>query len=76
MVTKDAGTIVGLDMMRIINELTADALHVAWTIGQWGAQCPGLRHGRSTFDVSLLTIEDDIFDVSPLQATRILEART
>ena len=27
-------------------------------------------------DVSLLPIEDDIFDVGPLQATRILEART
>uniref|UniRef100_G1NR17 Heat shock protein family A (Hsp70) member 2 n=3 Tax=Galloanserae TaxID=1549675 RepID=G1NR17_MELGA len=44
--TKDAGTITGLNVMRIINEPTAAAI----------------AYG-GTFDVSILTIEDGIFEV-------------
>merc|ERR1712025_1191491 len=64
--TKDAGTISGLDVMRIINEPTAAA--VAYGMGV-KEQAKGERNalifdlGGGTFDVSLLTIEEGIFEV-------------
>lgn len=63
--TKDAGTIAGLNVMRIINEPTAAA--IAYGLDKKGAQ--GERNvlifdlGGGTFDVSLLTIEEGIFEV-------------
>ena len=39
-------------------------------------QCSELDLGEGTFDVCVLTTEDGIFEVKPLQATRTLEART
>merc|ERR1711871_1014355 len=62
--TKDAGTISGLNVMRIINEPTAAA--IAYGLDKKGS---GERNvliydmGGGTFDVSLLTIEDGIFEV-------------
>ena len=62
--TKDAGTIAGLNVMRIINEPTAAA--IAYGLDKKGT---GERNvlifdlGGGTFDVSLLTIEDGIFEV-------------
>jgi heat shock protein 1/8 len=62
--TKDAGTIAGLNVIRIINEPTAAAL--AYGLDKKGA---GERNilifdlGGGTFDVSLLTIDDGIFEV-------------
>merc|ERR1712188_164712 len=64
--TKDAGTISGLEVMRIINEPTAAA--VAYGMGV-KEQAKGERNalifdlGGGTFDVSLLTIEEGIFEV-------------
>lgn len=64
--TKDAGAIAGLNVMRIINEPTAAAL--AYGL-QKRANNVGIRNvfifdlGGGTFDVSLLTLEDDSFDV-------------
>ncbi|XP_057436454.1 heat shock cognate 70 kDa protein 2-like [Lotus japonicus] len=64
--TKDAGTIAGLNVMRIINEPTAAAL--AYGL-QKRANLVGERNvfifdlGGGTFDVSLLTIKDDNFEV-------------
>ncbi|XP_050913429.1 heat shock 70 kDa protein 4 [Lathyrus oleraceus] len=64
--TKDAGAIAGLNVMRIINEPTAAAL--AYGL-QKRANNVGRRNvfifdlGGGTFDVSLLTLEDDSFDV-------------
>uniref|UniRef100_A0A1A8GCG9 Heat shock 70kDa protein 1A n=1 Tax=Nothobranchius korthausae TaxID=1143690 RepID=A0A1A8GCG9_9TELE len=62
--TKDAGTISGLNVLRIINEPTAAA--IAYGLDKKvGAE----RHvlifdlGGGTFDVSILTIEDGIFEV-------------
>eukprot|EP00300_Choanocystis_sp_HF-7_P014275 c18631_g1_i2.p1 GENE.c18631_g1_i2~~c18631_g1_i2.p1 ORF type:complete len:670 (+),score=231.38 c18631_g1_i2:29-2011(+) len=63
--TKDAGTIAGLNVMRIINEPTAAAIAYGLDKGKTGPE----RHvlifdlGGGTFDVSLLTIEDGIFEV-------------
>jgi len=62
--TKDAGAIAGLNVLRIINEPTAAA--IAYGLDKKGA---GERNvliydmGGGTFDVSVLTIEDGIFEV-------------
>ncbi|RDX70269.1 Heat shock cognate 70 kDa protein, partial [Mucuna pruriens] len=64
--TKDAGTIAGLNVLRIINEPTAAAL--AYGLDK-RANCVGERNiflfdlGGGTFDVSLLTIKDKVFKV-------------
>lgn len=64
--TKDAGAITGLNVMRIINEPTAAAI-------AYGLDKKASRSGEhnvlifdlggGTFDVSLLTIEEGIFEV-------------
>ncbi|KAF1804698.1 heat shock protein 70 family [Mucor lusitanicus] len=62
--TKDAGAISGLNVLRIINEPTAAA--IAYGLDK---QAKGETNvlifdlGGGTFDVSLLTIEDGIFEV-------------
>merc|ERR1712167_106687 len=61
--TKDAGTISGLNVLRIINEPTAAA--IAYGLDKKGGEKNVLIYdmGGGTFDVSLLTIEDGIFEV-------------
>jgi len=62
--TKDAGAIAGLNVLRIINEPTAAAIAYGLdkkTIGEKNVLIFDL--GGGTFDVSLLTIEDGIFEV-------------
>lgn len=60
--TKDAGAIAGLDVLRIINEPTAAALaYGLYTKKQGNVLVFDL--GGGTFDVSLLRIEDGIFRV-------------
>ncbi|KAL1201398.1 Heat shock 70 kDa protein 5 [Cardamine amara subsp. amara] len=64
--TKDAGAISGLNVLRIINEPTAAAI-------AYGLDKKGTKSGESnilifdlgggTFDVSLLTIEEGVFEV-------------
>merc|ERR1719215_2426517 len=62
--TKDAGVISGLNVLRIINEPTAAA--IAYGLDK---KVTGEKHvliydlGGGTFDVSILTIEDGIFEV-------------
>ncbi|CAG2188607.1 HSPA1s [Mytilus edulis] len=62
--TKDAGTISGINVLRIINEQTAAA--IAYGLDK---KVGGERNvlifdlGGGTFDVSILTIEDGIFEV-------------
>ncbi|XP_058736658.1 heat shock 70 kDa protein 4-like [Vicia villosa] len=64
--TKDAGVIAGLNVIRIINEPTAAAL--AYGL-QKRANCVEERTififdlGGGTFDVSLLTIKNNVFEV-------------
>ena len=71
--TKDAGVIAGLNVMRIINEPTAAA--IAYGLDQKGGEKNILIFdlGGGIFDVSLLSIEDGIFEV---RTTRIWAART
>jgi heat shock protein 5 len=60
--TKDAGIISGLNVMRIINEPTAAAI-------AYGLDKKGEKNilvfdlGGGTFDVSILTIDDGVFEV-------------
>ena len=60
--TKDAGQIAGLDVLRIINEPTAAAL--AYGIDKDETQTVlVLDLGGGTFDVSIMDIEDGVFEV-------------
>uniref|UniRef100_A0A914M0Z4 Heat shock protein 70 n=1 Tax=Meloidogyne incognita TaxID=6306 RepID=A0A914M0Z4_MELIC len=62
--TKDAGTISGLSVLRIINDPTAAA--IAYGLdkkGQGEHNVLIFDLGGGTFDVSILTIEDGIFEV-------------
>ena len=62
--TKDAGTIAGLNVLRVVNEPTAAA--IAYGLDKTDA---GERHivvydlGGGTFDVSLLSIDQGVFEV-------------
>ncbi|PHZ14344.1 heat shock protein 70 [Rhizopus microsporus ATCC 52813] len=61
--TKDAGTIAGLKILRIVNEPTAAA--IAYGLDKNDGEKNVLVYdlGGGTFDVSLLSIEDGIFEV-------------
>merc|ERR1712172_283035 len=62
--TKDAGVISGLNILRIINEPTAAA--IAYGLDKKGASEANVLIfdlGGGTLDVSILTIEDGIFEV-------------
>merc|ERR1712126_699093 len=62
--TKDAGTISGLNVLRIINEPTAAAIAYGLDKKVDGAKNVLIFDlGGGTFDVSILTIEDGIFEV-------------
>ncbi|KAG7879088.1 hypothetical protein KL905_003517 [Ogataea polymorpha] len=62
--TKDAGLIAGLNVMRIINEPTAAAIAYGLDKKSQGEQNVLIFDlGGGTFDVSLLSIEDGIFEV-------------
>ena len=60
--TKDAGAIAGLNVQRIINEPTAAA--IAYGLDKKGEQNIIVYDlGGGTFDVSLLTIDNGVFEV-------------
>merc|ERR1712054_222254 len=62
--TKDAGTIAGLNVLRIINEPTAAA--IAYGLDKQESKEKNVLIfdlGGGTFDVSLLAIEEGIFEV-------------
>ncbi|HUT54634.1 MAG TPA: molecular chaperone DnaK [bacterium] len=60
--TKDAGTIAGLNVLRIINEPTAAAL--AYGFGKDLRQKIAVYDlGGGTFDISILEIGNDVFEV-------------
>ncbi|XP_054631345.1 heat shock 70 kDa protein-like [Dunckerocampus dactyliophorus] len=62
--TKDAGVISGLNILRIINEPTAAAIAYGLDKGKQGERNVLIFDlGGGTFDVSILTIEDGIFEV-------------
>ena len=63
--TKDAGVIAGLKVLRIINEPTAAAIAYGLDKKKGEGECNVLIFdlGGGTFDVSILSIEDGIFEV-------------
>merc|ERR550525_301737 len=63
--TKDSGVIAGLNVLCIINEPTAAAIAYGLDKKKGSAECNVLIFdlGGGTFDVSILTIEEGIFEV-------------
>ncbi|GAA5840668.1 hypothetical protein JCM3766R1_000504 [Sporobolomyces carnicolor] len=61
--TKDAGTIAGLNVLRVVNEPTAAA--IAYGLDKTGGERTIIVYdlGGGTFDVSLLSIDDGVFEV-------------
>ena len=60
--TKDAGKIAGLEVLRIINEPTAAAL--AYGLDKKGGKTIAVFDlGGGTFDISILEIDDGLFEV-------------
>lgn len=61
--TKDAGTISGLNVLRIVNEPTAAA--IAYGLDKTGGERQIIVYdlGGGTFDVSLLSIDEGVFEV-------------
>ncbi len=60
--TKDAGTVAGLNVVRIINEPTAASL--AYGTGKSGEQLIAVFDlGGGTFDISILEIGEGVFEV-------------
>jgi molecular chaperone DnaK len=69
--TKDAGKIAGLDVLRIINEPTASAL--AYGIDkEKDATVLVYDLGGGTFDVSILTLGDGVFEVKSTSGNNFL----
>lgn len=62
--TRDAGRLAGLDVLRIINEPTAASLAYGIGVSKDDARTIAVYDlGGGTFDVSILTITDGVFDV-------------
>lgn len=61
--TKDAGTISGMNVLRIINEPTAAAIAYGLDKNEGEKNILVFDLGGGTFDVTLLTIENGVFEV-------------
>ncbi len=62
--TRDAGKLAGLDVLRIVNEPTAASL--AYGLGRKDGEAQTIAVydlGGGTFDISILRIEDGVFEV-------------
>jgi molecular chaperone DnaK len=62
--TKDAGKIAGLDVKRIINEPTAAALAYGFGKDKQNEKIAVYDLGGGTFDISILEIGDNVFEVA------------
>ncbi len=61
--TKDAGTIAGLDVLRIVNEPTAAALAYGLDKKDGQEKIAVYDLGGGTFDISILELGDGVFEV-------------
>ncbi len=62
--TRHAGTIAGLDIVRILNEPTAAALaYGAHRVGEGRRMIAVFDLGGGTFDISIMAVENGIFEV-------------
>merc|ERR1719329_1669001 len=74
--TKDAGLISGLEVLRIINEPTAAAIAYGMDKKSGEKNIVVFDLGGGTFDVSLLTIDNGVFEVVATLVILILVVRT
>ncbi len=70
--TKEAGTIAGLEVLRIINEPTAAALAYGLDKGSEDETILVFDLGGGTFDVSVLEIGDGVFEVKSTHGDTVL----
>jgi molecular chaperone DnaK len=70
--TKEAGTIAGLEVLRIINEPTAAALAYGLDKGSEDETVLVFDLGGGTFDVSVLEIGDGVFEVKSTHGDTVL----
>src|SRR6056300_258112 len=70
--TKEAGTIAGLEVLRIINEQTAAALAYGLDKGAEDETVLVFDLGGGTFDVSVLEIGDGVFEVKSTHGDTVL----
>ncbi|RLE24502.1 MAG: molecular chaperone DnaK [Actinobacteria bacterium] len=70
--TKEAGTIAGLEVLRIINEPTAAALAYGLEKGVEDETILVFDLGGGTFDVSVLEIGDGVFEVKSTHGDTVL----
>jgi molecular chaperone DnaK len=61
--TKDAGTIAGLDVLRIINEPTAAAIAYGMTKQKSEEKIAVYDLGGGTFDISILDLTEGVYEV-------------
>ncbi|MBI4587139.1 MAG: molecular chaperone DnaK [Planctomycetes bacterium] len=61
--TKDAGTIAGMEVVRIINEPTASALAYGLKRKESDKKIAVFDLGGGTFDISILKIDEGLFEV-------------
>ncbi|SCU88731.1 LADA_0E11782g1_1 [Lachancea dasiensis] len=61
--TKDAGTMAGLKVLRVVNEPTAAALSFGLNTNDYSGIIAVYDLGGGTFDISILDIEGGIFEV-------------
>ncbi|MGB0638072.1 MAG: Fe-S protein assembly chaperone HscA [Myxococcota bacterium] len=61
--TRDAAKVAGVDVLRLLNEPTAAALAYGLNEGTNGQKVAVYDLGGGTFDISILTLEDGIFQV-------------
>ena len=61
--TRDAAKVAGIEVLRLLNEPTAAALAYGLNEGQDGQRVVVYDLGGGTFDVSILQLEDGIFQV-------------
>jgi Ethanolamine utilization protein EutJ (predicted chaperonin) len=74
--TKDAGAIAGLNVMRIINEPTAAAIAYGLDKAEGEKTVMVFDLGGGTFDVSLLTIDNGVFEVCGCTHTHLYTQHT
>lgn len=71
--TRDAGKLAGLDVLRIVNEPTAAALAYGIGLRKEDEKTVAIYDlGGGTFDVSILSIHDGIFDVLSTHGDTVL----
>jgi molecular chaperone DnaK len=73
--TKDAGTIAGLEVLRIINEPTASSLAYGLDKTDKEAKVAVFDLGGGTFDITILQMGDGVFEVESTNGDTFLGRR-